>query len=154
MLDNDNDNYYGYHLFSVVFITILPLTALLFLNGSIIATINRPKNLQRTQDKNEEKSTKILLCIVIIFLILHITRVVNIFHYYYVDKLISLHFIEHISKVALTLNSSVNFVIYSMIGSNFRAELYQILKSMKKFVLDRSSSGGREELELEDFSKI
>ena len=60
----------------VLFETVIPLLAVLFLNGFIVTKINGGMNLQRTLSRQEDNAIKILLCIVSVFLILHIPRVV------------------------------------------------------------------------------
>ena len=67
----------GYSLWAEVIVkTIIPLLALLFLNGSIVTKIKGGMNLQRTLSRQEDNAIKILLCIVSVFLILHIPQVV------------------------------------------------------------------------------
>jgi len=133
--------------YSVIILTILPLVALLFLNGSIVAAIKRSKNFQGTQDKREGNSTKILFLIVIIFFILHIPRaIVNLIYFLfrYLNVPSFWLWIIPIARFALLLNSSVNFMIYSLVGSNFRAELVRVFKYKKDAILHTNTSGGGE----------
>ena len=140
---------------SVVFLTIIPLISLLFFNGSIIAIIKGRKNLQRTQNSHERNSTKILFGIVLIFLIFHIPRVVQVYYFYYANQnaeyFNSLFVSKPIAALALMMNSSVNFIIYSMVGSNFRAEFVQIFRCKKNPTENVSTTGTGDILSLENF---
>ena len=67
----------GYFLFAeLIFKTFIPLLALLFLNGSIVTKIKGGMNPQRTLRRQQDNATKILLCIVLVFLILHTPAIV------------------------------------------------------------------------------
>ena len=122
----------------VIFKTIIPLVALLFLNGSIIAVIKRTIHPQRTQDKTEAKTTKILFCIVLVFLILHIPRVAFNITYFYDGW----YWLGALARLSLIINSSINFLIYSMVGSKFRAEFVQIFQFKKPHVSKCSNEKG------------
>jgi len=143
--DFRNTNHYrsAYRLWaSVVFKTIIPLVSLLFLNGSIIAVIKGTTHPQRAQERREGNSTKILFCIVLFFLILHVPRVTKKYVLFSgkVDQTLY-HWATPISGLALILNSSVNFVIYSMVGRKFRDEFVQVFKFKKDPAFNTSSSG-------------
>ena len=50
------------------------------------------------------------------------------------------------------MNSSVNFVIYSLVGRNFREEFVKVFKYKKAPGSDTITSGGGEELSLEKYT--
>ena len=126
---------------SVIFKTIIPLVSLLFLNGSIIAVIKKTTHPQRTQSRPEGNSTKILFCIVFMFLILHVPRVAKKYGMFY-DRMDMTYYrwAIPISGLALIINSSVNFIIYAMVGRNFREEFFQVFKYGKDPALNTISS--------------
>jgi len=132
--------------------TFIPLVALIFLNGSIIAAVKGRMNPQRIKDGREGKTTTILFCIVLVFIIAHAFRVASKILSFtrWVSADSALNWVPPISWLALTFNSSVNFVIYSMVGSNFRAELVQMFRY---FVLKINSAGSETVLSMEDYSK-
>jgi len=149
-------DYNAYYIWaSMLFLTILPLVALLFLNGSIIAAVKRSLNFQRTQNRSERNTTNILLCIVIIFLILHIPRVV---YRYLANNRSAWMFswlLLPVERLALIMNSSINFIIYSLVGSNFRTELFEAFRCRKDPALHTNTniSGNGEVSSLEEFTR-
>ena len=131
---------------SVIFKTIIPLISLLFLNGSIIATIKGNSHPQSTQARHEENSTMILFCIVLVFLTFHVPRVVHkILFFLDHENSSSWYLIYPIFRLGLTINSSVNFVIYAMVGRKFREEFVKLFK-YKKAPTSKTCSGGSVEL--------
>ena len=144
-------DYNAYIWASMFFLTILPLVALLFFNGSIIVAVKRSSNCQRTQNRSEQNTTNILFCIVIIFLILHIPRV--LFRSLLSFASGSFRMLLYIERLALIMNSSVNFIIYSLVGSNFRTELVEAFKCRKDPALhtNTNTSGGAEVSSLEEY---
>jgi len=150
-------NYYAYDLWaSVLILTILPFVALLFLNGSIIAAVRRSTQLHKTQDRSEGNTTNILFCIVIIFIILHLPRVTWKFLYFQgsAARLKNNYWIQikSIEILALTINSSVNFIIYSLVGRNFREEFVKVFKCKRAPASDTITSEVGEELSLEEYT--
>ena len=142
---------WGYTFWAdLAFKTFIPLVALIFLNGSIIADIKGTINPQRLKDGREGKTITILFCIVLVFIIAQAFRVASkILIFTTIDLNSTLTWVLPISWLALTFNSSVNFVIYSMVGSNFRAELVQMFRY---YVLKKNSGGSEIVLSLEDYS--
>jgi len=134
---------YHHFLASVILLSILPFVALLFLNGSIIVTIKRSMDPPRTHDRRN--STNILFCVVIIFLILHLPRLISNFAHF--DHWIaSWSHLGRTESVALIMNSSVNFVIYTLVSRNFRTQFVQIFQCKKAPASNTNTSGGRKEL--------
>jgi len=126
---------------------IIPIMALILLNGLIIATVRRSRNLMRTNVRQEQNTIKILFSIVLVFLLLHLPRFLVFLHWYwYLEEPL-----RPVSILALVINSSINFVIYALVGRNFREELIRIFKSKTTFVSNTSSSGCGEVLSLENF---
>jgi len=133
----------------LIFESIIPLITLIFLNGLIIATIKRSRNLMRTHFRQDGNTIKILFSVVLIFLILHLPRVFCQL-LLFIPGTEFMNFWLPVYPLALIINSSVNFVIYSLVGRNFREELIRIFKSKNTPVSNQSSSGGGEVLSLED----
>ena len=137
----------AYNLWAeVIFKTIIPLISLFFLNGSIIVTIKQTTHPLRTQAGREGNSTMILFCIVFVFLTFHVPRVVHkLFYYLDHENESSWHLIYPIFRLALTTNSAINFLIYSMVGREFRAEFIKLFK-YKKALTSKTSSNGKVEI--------
>ena len=88
----------------------------------------------------------ILFCIVLVFYITHIPRLIFRFLYYldHNDER-SWYLIYPIFRLALTMNSSVNFIIYSMAGREFRAEFVKLFNCKKAPTSKISPSGSAEQ---------
>ena len=131
--DKTYDQNYTYGLWaSVIVKTLIPLLSLLFLNISIIATIKGTIHPQRTQARSERNSTKLLFCVVLVFLIAHVPRVAHKFLFYLeLENKASWYWVTPVYRLTLTINSSVNFVIYAMVGRNFRSEFLQLFQCKK-----------------------
>ena len=129
---------YGYAYLpwaNVVCLTILPFAALIYLNGAIIARINRTSKLVTEMGNPHRKqvanTTKILFWVVMSFLFLNTPRMTyKILNPGPEDKS-GWFWFRPVSRLALISNSSANFVIYSFLGKNFRKELLNILRQMK-----------------------
>ena len=80
---------------------------------------------------------------------------VQVYYFYYANQnaeyFNSLFVSKPIAALALMMNSSVNFIIYSMVGSNFRAEFVQIFRCKKNPTENVSTTGTGEILSLENY---
>ena len=123
----------GYGLWaSVIVKTLIPLLSLLFLNISIFATVKGTTHPQRTQARRETNTTTILFCVVLIFLLAHVPRVAHKFLFFLeFEKKASWYWVTPVYRLSLIINSSVNFVIYAMVGRNFRSEFLQLFQCQK-----------------------
>ena len=128
---------FGYHfLASTIINTLIPMASLVVLNGAIIATITRnSRQLQEVVgcDSHRRKNmTNILFSIVTCFIIFHLPRVIYKSLYYFGNSDDAFRrkwwFIVPIKKLTLMMNSSINFVIYCLLGKTFRNELYRFLR--------------------------
>ena len=137
---------YRYHHWATLLIEdIIPIILLILLNALILATICKPiilkTNLNGRNKKTYGIATKILLGIVAIFMICHAPCVVYKILWYYgcidcteIEKSNfrqQWFFITPIKKLFLVVNSSVNFIVYCMMGEKFRAELSNFIESIK-----------------------
>ena len=134
----DSDAYHdAYHLWAPIVVEdIIPIMMLLILNGSIAAKINviskqmdgAKNNQQRSQ---KSSSTKILFAIVAIFLICHIPSLVFKLLYHLGSEDAEFrekwYFLAPIKRLALMINSSVNFIIYCLVGSKISSEVLFVL---------------------------
>ena len=96
----------------------------------------------RREKKEKDAAFTILIGIVLMFLICHAPRnIMNWFEFIKVDLIIScqitngkyyppywLQCLYMFGELAIVFNSCLNFVVYFLIGSNFRRELYKILR--------------------------
>ena len=128
----------AYHLWaSVFFKQIFPIAALFSLNGATMATIYKTskatKHLRKTRSKHRRNTTKILFWIVLIFLILHSFPLA--FRYLYFlgpEDMTTWYWVSPIAHLAAVTNSSINFLIYCMVGKSFRAQIIKILGCTRK----------------------
>ncbi|KAJ6640988.1 G-protein coupled receptor daf-37 [Pseudolycoriella hygida] len=97
--------------------------------------------------KDEDNSvTKMLLCVVIVFGICYsfefVRRVMNfaqkeyMMKYNYYD-----YIINTLADIFYVLNSSVNFIIYCVLGKSFRTVFFRVFNLAKFFAIDVSYSG-------------
>ena len=103
----------------------------LVLNGAIIVRLYKSSNLfasSRTdQDKPYGNSTRILLGIVLLFLLCFTPRVVyKCFYYLSTLDRADWYSVSPLYKFGLVLNSSANFILYCLIGTEFRTAFLRV----------------------------
>ena len=131
-----------YHFWAALFIdSIFPFLALFLLNGAILIRLKRSckekKNLTKNIDGMRKASTRILFGIVGLFLMCHTPCVVWKFLYYLgcincttaeeSDFRRKWYFITPIKKLFLVINSSLNFVLYCVMGTKFKEEFVRLI---------------------------
>ena len=145
---NDETYKHVYNLWGdILFNTILPLIALLYFNGSIIAKMKKTSKTVIQFGKTHQRkglstnTTKILFWIVLIFLVLHIPRMVyKVLFYLGPEDKTTWYWVRPIARLALITNSSANFLIYCLVGKNFRAEFVKVFRCMNVHLGNTSSS--------------
>ena len=110
----------------------IPMIMVLLLNCLILLTLyGSSKNFAANhQRKNQKKTAKILLAIVLIYELCHVLTIFYKLLYSFgiedEEFRSKWYFITPIKKLALMINSSVNFVIYCLVGSKLRVEFFRL----------------------------
>jgi len=120
-LRNDK-TYITWYIVSLYFVVMnfVPFTLLAILNGAIYKQVrkaNRERSLLTNSQKREIGLATMLLCVVAVFFIFNILAMaVNIFEAanILVDEM------TRVSNLLVSLNSSVNFIIYCIFGDKFQ----------------------------------
>ena len=121
---------------------LLPVVVLVLLNGSILNAIYHPDKSNydiKTVNKNSYAlATKILLSIIVIFMICHAPCIVYKILWYFgcmdctetedSNFRKKWFFITPIKKLFLVTNSSINFIVYCIVGAKFRKELFSLIQ--------------------------
>jgi 7 transmembrane receptor (rhodopsin family) len=117
-----------------IFINLIPLTSITFFNLMIysqVRVVNRLRLKLTSKERQDIKLTSMLFCVVIVFLSCNflavLTNVLESFYYFHNDTLTKL------SNFSVTLNSSVNFIIYVVLVKKFRLIFIRQLKSLFSF---------------------
>ena len=110
---------------SIIIDEIIPLGMLFYLNGAIIVRIKKTSRtvieLGKSHQKQGRTTCKTLFWIVLIFLALHTPRIASKCLFFMGSNYKSTWYgIMPFVRLALICNSSVNFIIYSLVGKNFR----------------------------------
>ena len=128
------------------FTVIIPFIALLTINLRIIADLNKLKSKPFGSQRKLWKEVNmfmVLLSIVIIFICCNTPRtIIDIWEFYHLEDIVKcndllikkeidhqflpdlwIECLTHISHFTAILNSSINFLIYCVVGHNFRKEL-------------------------------
>ena len=144
----------------------MPVSILLYLNVRIIlALISSTRDQQgnsRRRLRTEINSTLVLLCIIFIFFLCHAPlMILDVYEALMVDKIIGcqrlskctkravfwlpkngfFYFLPKVSHLMQILNSSINFIVYCLVGHDFRRELFQTFGITKHSLTDQSLNG-------------
>ncbi|XP_063708195.1 FMRFamide receptor [Culicoides brevitarsis] len=116
------------HWMYLIFISVIPFTTLSFFNIMIYRQI-RKANKERLRisrsEKREISLAMMLICVVIVFLVCNILALVlNMIEAFYN---ITLDNVNQISNLLVTINSSVNFIIYVIFGDKFKRIFFGML---------------------------
>jgi hypothetical protein len=142
----------GYRLCVVIYhvalrflcVSIGPLIVLLVLNILIIRTVGRAvrqrhaitsgQDLKSTSNRHQDDLTKMVIVVVTVFIACQVTYLgwrsadtALRFGWIAVDASLHYHFLP-ITDTLLVLNSSVNFVIYCLVGKKFRRLLRDVFR--------------------------
>jgi len=121
---------------------LIPVIMLLFLNVRIINDIlSSSQKVQRfgsaRRQRKEINLSVLLLCIVLLFFCCHASRIIlDVYEFSNMEKVVRckpfhvphfMHALMYISHFSTILNSSLNFVVYCLVGHTFRRELCRTL---------------------------
>ena len=133
----------------------LPLV--LLEDNTLGATTTRTPDTTRRCQENE--AARILIGIVVVFIFCHAARVISDFYeMIYIENITACHSIgkngvhswvlavNEISGAMITLNSSVNMIIYGLIKPNIRKHIFRCENSRTQ---ENQSNGGGDHLEME-----
>lgn len=116
-------------IFYLFFRSLGPLLALIFLNVRLIMALSTVRRRQKSMTKrhrNRENITLMLVVVVTIFIFCEIPSLILRLlvsgreYKWFKIELLPLQYANCISNALLTINSSVNFLIYCLIGKKFR----------------------------------
>jgi 7 transmembrane receptor (rhodopsin family) len=114
-----------------IFMNLIPLAGITFFNLMIyrqVRIVNRLRMKLTSKEQQDIKLTTMLFCVVIVFLSCNclavVTNILESFFHIYNDRLTKL------SNFLVTLNSSVNFVIYVVLVKKFRLIFIRQFKSL------------------------
>ena len=133
--DWNNEIYkYRYYGWSAIFVDdFIPLPIIIILNFFIIKKVRRrPKNLIKVSEEKKlhrQEVTKMLLIVTFAFVMIRsLDLIFQILWFFGVNDESfrkKWMFLEPINDLMLMVNSSINFVIYCMVGTKFRVEFKQ-----------------------------
>uniref|UniRef100_A0A1B0CRX1 G-protein coupled receptors family 1 profile domain-containing protein n=2 Tax=Lutzomyia longipalpis TaxID=7200 RepID=A0A1B0CRX1_LUTLO len=109
------------HWLYLIFIYVLPFSQLAILNALIYAQVRRAnrerQRLSRTE-KREIGLATMLLCVVIVFFLCNVLAMINNIMEAFYDT--TNDYLVNTSNLLVTINSSVNFIIYVIFGEKFK----------------------------------
>merc|ERR1712223_460058 len=143
-----DDYYIGYRMWTRLFSDgIIPVIILVYLNTRIIIALISATKVQRLNSARRQRKeinlSIILLFIVFIFFFCHAARILlDVYEFINLEKVLACRrlavcerkpfiylpnniffFLPVISHMMQILNSSTNFIVYCLVGQNFRREL-------------------------------
>ena len=119
----------NYHQFAALIIdSVIPFLALFFLNGSILHRVYfliiDDRVLGDISKRHRTTMSKTLLLIVAVFLVCHLPAIIyNLSGIIITEKENKWYWMHPIDALGLVVNSSVNTLIYCLVGTKFREEL-------------------------------
>ena len=146
------------NIVAFIFQTAIPIPTLILINGAILFVMLRSskelKGISRNMSYRNKSTTKMLLLVVITTFICEGLRIAYKSLYIFGckneqeskdedcpeqrDKMTSWNFIAPIEKLAFMLNSSVNFLIYCLVGKRFRTIFCRVFHLSSKASVSNS----------------
>lgn len=112
------------HWMYLIVMYIVPFTALAALNACIVKQVRRAQaeraRLSRVQRREIGLATMLLVVVLVFFLCNILPLVTNSFELFFENQLEQLDPLVKTSNLLVTINSSVNFVIYVIFGEKFK----------------------------------
>jgi len=152
-----DSNYIKYYVTycRMFFTVIIPFIALLTINLKIIADLNKLKSKPFGSQRKLWKEVNmfmVLLSIVVIFICCNTPRtIIDIWEFYHLEDIVTcnelllrgetnhpflperwIECLTHISHFTAILNSSINFIIYCVVGHNFRKQLLATIRKSSR----------------------
>ena len=138
-LDSNYIKYYVTYC-RIFFTVIIPFIALLTINLRIITDLNKLKSKPFGSQRKLWKEVNmfmVLLSIVVIFICCSSPRtIIDIWEFYHLEAIVTcneqtlvffparwIKCLTHVSHFTTILNSSINFLVYCLVGHNFRKQL-------------------------------
>lgn len=133
-----------------LFLFLIPLLILLILNVHLVwelksAQKSREALANSRTNSDENNITLVLVVIIIVFIVCQMPASINQVLFYIVDdvqKTTCSHYQKyyHACNLLITLNSSVNFIIYCVFRRQFQQDLWALLTCMSPTMHQRSKS--------------
>ena len=136
----------GYHFWAMIFIEdIIPIIMMIVLNGAIVKKMyfTEASAAADRYRKNRATTTKILLSIVGVFFMSHIPCIALSTLYFLtcvhcshsVDNQSHWIIIRPLTELGLMINSSINFIIYAIMGKRFRDRFLKLFGCKNSYVI-------------------
>lgn len=127
------------HIYTIslqlTFMFLLPFVVILLLNAALLRAINRSRNQRQqmsTTATREHNLTVMLVAVIVVFLVCQFPTIVDNILVAIVgeerhDGVVQYQLLYILSTTLVTINSSLNFVLYCLFGKKFRMVLCHIL---------------------------